>query len=133
MAVRAYSGTSRPVSSQFEGKPDHRVVEWDADGSLHRGRVVPGGTDGSVWRGYELPDGTLVGSLPSDGVSPARQTALNAATAAHTASEAQIATFKQSIATLAQLVKDNTATAAQQRQLIVKLSRAVLGLLSDAP
>ncbi len=129
MSVRDYSGTARPVSSQFEGQPDHRVVEWDDDGSTHQGRVVPGDNDGSVYRGYELPDGRLVGACMV--VSAARQAVLDAANTSNTATASQIATFRASIATLAQLVKDNTATTAQQRALIVKLSRAVLGLTSD--
>lgn len=128
MSVRDFIGTARPFSSQFEGGA--RTVEWDADGSTHRGRVVPGGNDGSVYRGYETPDGRLVCGACVQ-VSAARQTALNAETAARTSSEAQIAAFKQSIADLAAKVKANTATAAEQRQLQVKLSRAVLGLLSD--
>ncbi len=70
-------------------------------------------------------------------VSPARQAALDTENATRTVSEAQIATFLASISNLAQIVKDNAGTAAQQqaaqRALLVKLSRAVLGLRSDPP
>jgi hypothetical protein len=120
MAVRAFAGTARPIDSAYEGRPGFRTVEWDDP-------------DASIMRGYErIADGALLSGACMV-VSPARQAVLDAINTAAAAENNTRATFMASIVTLAQLVKDNTATAAQQRQLIVKLSRAVLGLMSDAP
>jgi hypothetical protein len=120
MAVRAFAGTARPIDSAFEGRQGFRVVEWDD-------------ADGSIIRGYErLSDGALL-SGACFVVSPARQAVLDAINTAASADNTNRANFIASIVALAQAVKDNTATAAQQRQLMVKLSRAVLGLMSDLP
>jgi hypothetical protein len=120
MAVRAYAGTARPVDSVYEGRAGFRVVEVDA-------------TDGSLDRGYqEIATGKLC-SLATMVVSPARQAALDAINADATAEAAQIANFRQSIRDLAVKVKNNTATAAEQRQLLVKLSRVADGVLADLP
>jgi len=118
MATRAYNGTARPVSDRYELDPAFRKVEWDD-------------ADGSIIRGYEEIRTRALVCGACMVVSPSRQTELDAVNAARAAAEAQVATFKASIVSLAQKVRDNTATAAEQRQLLVKLSRAVFGLLSD--
>jgi hypothetical protein len=128
MSVRAYNGVATTVNDAYEAAGLPRV-EWDADGAVYKGHVVPGGTDGSIYRGYELPDGRLTGSCFV--ASAARLAALAAERAAAEATVASRQNFIASIATLAQKVKDNTATAAEQRTLLVKLSRAVVGILSD--
>jgi hypothetical protein len=122
MAVRAYAGAARPVNDRYEGKAGYEVVEWDDLGG-----------DGTIYRGYrETGTGALLSGAAIE-ISVARLAVLATETAARADREAQIATFVQSVKDLAQLVKDNAATAAQQRQLLVKLSRAVVGLLSDLP
>ena len=118
MAVRPYAGTERPQSTIYDNDPNLRTVEVDAaDGSLDRG-----------WQ--HIDSGALVG-LCTMVVSPARQAALDAANAARAVTDAQIATFRQSIRDLAQKVRDNTATPAEQRQLLVKLARVADGVLAD--
>ena len=124
--IVAYSGPARPVNDAYEGKAAFRPVRWnDDDGSLYAGyqRIA----DAAVAPKF----GTLGGSCMQ--VSATRQAALDAANAAEAANENQVATFRASIVALAQKVKDNTATAAEQRQLIVKLSRVSAGVLSDLP
>lgn len=128
MGVRTYTGSARPIDSVHEAA-GRRRVEWDADGTNYRGRRVPGDADGSIYRGYEMEDGRLCGACMVP--SAARLASLNAENSARAASEAQIATFRQSIRDLAQKVKDNTATAAEQRQLLVKLARVADNILSD--
>jgi hypothetical protein len=118
MAVRLYAGSARPIDSRYESDPAYRKVEVDA-------------ADASIDRGYEhIATGTLV-ALATMVVSPARQAILDAANASTAASNAQIATFRQSMRDLAQKVKDNTATAGEQRQLLVKLARVADGVLAD--
>jgi hypothetical protein len=120
MAVRAYSGTVRPVAYPYEGNPAYRVAERDE-------------ADGSISRGYQeiANPGNFIGDIMV--VSAERATALAAQVAAQTQARANVEAFKASIIALAQKVKDNTATAAEQRQLLVKLSRVAVGALSDLP
>lgn len=122
MAVRAYAGAARPVNDRYEGKPGYEIVEWDDLGG-----------DGTIYRGYrETASGALLSGAAIE-ISAARLAVLAAEQTARSDRETQIATFRQSIIDLAIKVKNNTATAAEQRQLLVKLSRAVAGLLSDLP
>lgn len=89
-------------------------------------------TDDGTCQGYAHTDGRLwPGPLVTR--TQAKIDADAAAVTAAAAAATTRATFLASIVSLAQKVKDNTATAAEQRQLIVKLSRAVLGLASDLP
>lgn len=120
MAVRAYAGSARPVDSQFEGNAAFRVVEVDDP-------------DGSLLRGYQkIADGTFR-SLACMEVSPARAAVLATIHQAAQQEAADVAAFRQSIRDLAVKVKNNTATAAEQRQLLVKLARVADGVLSDLP
>lgn len=112
-----YTGTATTVIDRYDALGYPRK-QWLDD-------------DGSTYRGYELPGGQLVGACFV--VSAARQAALDAANAVTDATDTQVATFKASIVTLGQLVKDNTATLAQQRLLLVKVARVSVGVLSDMP
>lgn len=122
--VVPYSGTARPWDS---------VIEPVLGGPLKAGHAIRQWLDaqGCTCRGYLLPDGRLIGSRFI--LSASEQAAADAAAAAKTASDAQIETFRQSIRDLAVLVRNNTATAAQQRTLMVKLARVADNLLSDLP
>jgi hypothetical protein len=117
-----YAGVQRPhdgiIEPVFGGalKAGYSKKQW-----LH--------ADGSTYRGYLYPDGRLIGSCFV--ISAARQALLDADNAATASAAAQIATFRQSIRDLAQKVKDNTATAAEQRQLLVKLARVADSVLAD--
>ena len=121
MAIRVITpDTPRVVDAVYEGRAGFQIVEVDA-------------SDGSLDRGYQrIADGKLF-SLATMVVSAARQTALDTLNAAVAAENTTRQTFIASIVALAQKVKDNTATAGEQRQLMVKLSRAAIGLLSDLP
>lgn len=119
MAIRSYAGTARPIDSMYEGRVGYRVVEWDH-------------ADGSIMRGYQrVSDGTLIGGACFT-VSPARQAVLDAMNASAADEKAQDATFLSNLQTLAVAVRDNTATAAQQRRCIWMLFRAVRGILREA-
>lgn len=133
MGVRDYSGGVRPIDSVHEAA-GRRRVEWDADGSIYRGTRVPGDADGSIYRGYEMDDGRLHGACMVP--SAARLAALSTENAARAATEAQIATFRQSIRDLAQQVKDSGGLTVAQRlallsQLTVKLARLADNILAD--
>lgn len=120
MAVRTYSGSARPIDSRFEGVAGYEVVEWDE-------------ADASIARGYRhIASGALLCGATVT-VSAARQTVLAAAAAAAAADATAKQNFLDSIIDLATKVKNNTATAGEQRTLLVKLSRAAVGLLSDLP
>jgi hypothetical protein len=123
MAVRAYAGSARPIDSRFENDPAYRKVEVDA-------------TDASLDRGYQRISDNVLFSLATMVVSPARQVVLDAANSAKAASDAQIATFRQSVRDLAQAVKDSGGLTVAQRltllsQLSVKLARVADGVLAD--
>ena len=89
-------------------------------------------TDDGVCQGYAHTDGRLwAGPLVTP--TPAKLTADATATTAAATETTNRAAFVASIISLAGKVKDNTATAAEQRTLMVKLARVAVGLLSDMP
>lgn len=118
MAIRDYAGTARPIDDRYESDPNYRRVEVDDP-------------DGSLYRGYEHRTTKRLVSLACMQVSPARQAALDLVNAATAQAKADDSAFLQDLETLAIAVRDNTATAAQQRRCIWKLFRAVRGLLRD--
>lgn len=120
MAIRIYTGSARPVNDAYEGNPAYEIVERDA-------------ADGSLERGYRhIASGDCIGMATME-VSAAREVVLAAARAAVAAETTARQTFITSITDLAVKVKANTATAAEQRTLLVKLARVAVGLLSDMP
>ena len=117
-----YNGTQRPWDSVIEPvfggplKAGYRKRQWNH-------------ADGSLFRGYQHPDSALAGTCIAP--SPARQVELDAINSTIAASKALDDEFMADLQTLAIAVRDNTATAAQQRRCIWKLFRALRGLLRD--
>lgn len=117
-----YNGTDRPWDSIIEPvfggplKPGYSKKRW-----LH--------ADGSGYKGYQYPSGQLVGVC--DTISPARQALLTAAANAAATEKALDDTFLAEMDALAVAIRDNTATAAQQRRFTVKLYRMIKGILRD--
>jgi hypothetical protein len=117
-----YAGTVRPWDS---------VIEPVQGGPLRSGYAIRQWLDstGSTCRGYLYPDGRLIGARFI--LSASEQAAVDAALAAKAQRDADDATFLAEMETLAVAIRDNAATAAQQRRFIVKLFRMVKGILRD--
>ena len=112
-------------------RPWDAVIEPTRGGALKAGHAIGKWkhTDGTEYQGYKLPDGRLIG-CPTV-LSQARIDANAAALAADNQNKADDAAFIADMDTLAQAIKDNTATAAQQRRFMLKLYRMLKGVLRD--